>query len=130
VVAYDTAVFGADRSALLRRLAARLPQATLVAERGGRVAGFLLGRNGRVMSQLGPLAADDDVIAGALLARSIAMVPAPLTVDIPDRHRALSGWLTTLGFAAERPLTRMIYGTSLAFDDSARLFAIAGPELG
>jgi hypothetical protein len=39
-------------------------------------------------------------------------------------------WLQTLGFAAERPLTRMVHGTSAAFDDPARLFAIAGPELG
>jgi GNAT superfamily N-acetyltransferase len=130
VIAYDTAIFGADRSALLRRLADRLPQAALVAERAGRIAGFLLGRDGRVMNQLGPLAAEDDGIASALLTRAIALVSAPLTIDVPDHHSALGDWLTTLGFAAERPLIRMIYGTSSAFDDSARLFAIAGPELG
>ena len=90
--------------------------------------GFLLGRDGRVMSQLGPLAADDDGIARALLARAIAEVPAPLTIDVPDRHSALGSWLTTLGFTAERPYIRMIYGTNLAFDDNARLFAIAGPN--
>ena len=55
VIAYDTAVFGAERSALLRRLADRLPNAALVAERGGRIAGFLLGRDGRVMSSARPL---------------------------------------------------------------------------
>jgi GNAT superfamily N-acetyltransferase len=130
VIASDTAIFGADRSSLLHRLADRLPQAALVAERAGRVAGFLLGRDGRVMNQLGPLAADDDGIARALLARAIAEVPAPLTIDVPDRHCALGSWLATLGFIAERPYIRMIYGTSLAFDDNARLFAIAGPELG
>jgi GNAT superfamily N-acetyltransferase len=130
LVAYDSAIFGADRSALLRRLAERLPEAALVAERTGRIVGFLLGRDGRVMCQLGPLAAEDDSIATALLARAIAAVPAPLTVDVPDRHAALGDWLAALGFAAERPLTRMIYGTHLPFDDSARLFAIAGPELG
>jgi GNAT superfamily N-acetyltransferase len=129
VITYDTAIFGADRSALLRRLAYRLPQAALVAERAGRIAGFLFGRDGRAMSQLGPLAADDDGIARALLAQAIAEVPAPLTIDVPDRHSALGNWLTTLGFTAERPLIRMIYGTSLAFDDNARNFAIAGPEL-
>jgi GNAT superfamily N-acetyltransferase len=130
VIASDTAIFGADRSSLLHRLAARLPQAALVAERAGRIAGFLLGRDGRVMNQLGPLAADDDGIARALLARAIAEVPAPITIDVPDRHGALGSWLTTLGFTTERPYIRMIYGTSLAFDDNARLFAIAGPELG
>jgi hypothetical protein len=130
IIAFDTAIFGADRSVLLRRLAERLPQAALVAERNGRIAGFLLGRDGRLMSQLGPLAAEDDGVATALLAPAITAVSAPLAVDVPDRHAALGDWLTTLGFVAERPLTRMVYGTHSAFDDGARLFAIAGPELG
>lgn len=130
VVAYDAAVFGADRGALLRRLAPRLPRAALIAERGGRIVGFLLGRDGRVMNQLGPLAAEDDAAAMALLARAVADVPAPLAVDVPDRHAALGDWLVGLGFAIERPWTRMVYGRTEAFDDGARLFAIAGPELG
>jgi GNAT superfamily N-acetyltransferase len=130
VIAYDTAVFGAERSALLRRLADRLPSAALVAERGGRIVGFLLGRDGRVMSQLGPLAADDDAVASALLAQAIAVTSAPLTIDVPDHHAGLHDWLATLGFTAERLLTRMVHGTHVAFDDGARLFAIAGPELG
>jgi hypothetical protein len=130
VIAYDTAVFGADRGALLRRLAARLPEAALIAESHGRLAGLLLGRDGRVMHQLGPLAAESHDIARALLARAFAVVAFPLAVDVPDRHGELVDWLLTLGFTAERPLTRMVYGTSVAFDDPTRLFAIAGPELG
>ncbi|HWZ09472.1 MAG TPA: GNAT family N-acetyltransferase [Xanthobacteraceae bacterium] len=130
IIAYDTAVFGADRGALLRRLAGRLPQAALIAEREGRLAGFLLGRDGRIMNQLGPLVAESDQVARALLGRAFAAVALPLAVDVPDRHAGLGGWLLTLGFTAERPLTRMVYGTSAAFDDLTRLFAIAGPELG
>jgi GNAT superfamily N-acetyltransferase len=128
--AYDAAVFGADRTALLRRLAARLPQAALIADRDGQIIGFSLGRAGRIMTQLGPLAADDEMIARALLTRAIATVEAPLTIDVPDRHIELRSWLATLGFTAERPLMRMAYGTSPTSDDTARLFAIAGPELG
>jgi GNAT superfamily N-acetyltransferase len=130
LAAYDAAVFGADRTALLRRLAERLPQAALIAERDGQIVGFSLGRDGRVMTQLGPLAADEETIARVLLSRVIATVEAPVAIDVPDRHTELRCWLATLGFAAERPLTRMVYGTSPTFDDSARLFAIAGPELG
>ncbi len=130
VIAYDTTVFGADRGALLRRLAARLPEAALVAERQGRLAGFLLGRDGRVMNQLGPLAAESGDTARALLARAFAVVAVPLAVDVPDRHAAFGDWLQTLRFVAERPLTRMVYGMSAAFDDPTRLFAIAGPEFG
>jgi GNAT superfamily N-acetyltransferase len=131
IIAYDAAIFGADRGVLLRRLAERLPRAALVAKEGGRIRGALLGRDGRVMNQLGPLVADDDGVAKALLARAIAAVPAPLAVDVPDRHLALGDWLTKQsGFEAERSLIRMAYGTETPFDDGARLFAIAGPELG
>jgi GNAT superfamily N-acetyltransferase len=130
LVVYDAAVFGANRGALLRRLAERLPNAALVADRDGKMAGFLLGRDGRVMNQLGPLAAESDQVARALLAPAFAAVALPLAVDVPDRHAGLGGWLLTLGFTAERPLTRMVYGTSAAFDDPTRLFAIAGPEFG
>jgi GNAT superfamily N-acetyltransferase len=130
VVALDTEVFGAGRSGLLRRLAERLPGAAFVAERGGRIAGYLLGRDGRTMRQLGPLAAENEKIATALLNRAIAAVSAPLAIDVPDRHAALCEWLGELGYKVERPLTRMVYGRSKAFNDEARLFAIAGPELG
>jgi hypothetical protein len=130
IVALDTDVFGADRGKLLRRLSERLPASALIAERGGRIVGYLLGRDGRTMSQLGPLVAENEEIALALLGRAIALVPAPLTIDLPDRHASVGEWLSTLDFKAERPLTRMVHGRSKAFDDEARLFAIGGPELG
>jgi GNAT superfamily N-acetyltransferase len=130
VIAYDRAVFGADRSALLRRLAERLPSAALIAERDRRIAGMLLGRDGRVMSQLGPLVAEDDAVARSLLHRALAVLDAPLAIDLADRHAPLGLWLGELGFTAERPLTRMIRGREAGFADPARLFAIAGPELG
>ncbi|MFZ3337762.1 MAG: GNAT family N-acetyltransferase [Xanthobacteraceae bacterium] len=130
LIAYDTAAFGADRGVLLQRLAPRLHDAALIAERDGKLAGYLLGRDGRVMNQLGPLVAEDDAVAIDLLARAIGTISSPIAIDLPDRHENLRAWLTSLGFAAERPLTRMGYGTKGAFDDAARLFAIAGPELG
>jgi Acetyltransferase (GNAT) domain len=129
-IAYDRAIFGAERGALLRRLAERLPRAALVAERGGEIAGLLLGRDGRVMSQLGPLVAEDDSVACALLRRAVPAVGVPLAIDVADRHARLGEWLASLGFTSERPLTRMIWGRNAAFDDPRRLFAIAGPELG
>jgi hypothetical protein len=131
VVAYDSAIFGADRGVLLRRLAGRVPAAALLAERDSHVVGYVLGRDGRVMTQLGPLAAQDDRIVRALLAKAIAAVRAPLTLDVPDQHAPLTGWLIgNLGFVVERPLIRMAYKRHQAFDDTSRLFAIAGPELG
>ena len=130
IIAYDARVFGADRSILLRRLASRLPNAALVAEYNGAVVGYLLGRDGRVMNQLGPLAAENESIAIDLLDHAIRASSALLAVDVPDSQARLRDWLIAIGFVAERPLTRMTYGTDAAFDDSGRMFAIAGPELG
>ncbi len=127
---YDRAVFGTDRSLLLRHLAARLPAAALIAECRRQTVGFLLGRDGRMAAQLGPLAAEDDTVARALLAAATARVQAPLAVDLAERHTALGAWLAGVGFAAERRWTRMVYRRRAAFDDAARLFATAGPELG
>lgn len=127
---YDAAVFGADRSAVLARLRGRAPAAELVALRGGCVCGFLLGRDGRSAQQLGPLVAADAAIAQALLARGLAAFDGPVYIDLADAKAPLRAWLTELGFAAQRPLTRMLHRRSTSFEDTARTFAVAGPELG
>jgi ribosomal protein S18 acetylase RimI-like enzyme len=128
--AYDAAAFGADRGAVLARLRGRLPAAELVAERNGRIAGFLLGRDGRVAVQAGPLIAEDDAVACALLARALDALAAPVFVDLADAKAEVRRWLEARGFSAVRPLTRMLYGRSQRYDDVARTFAVVGPEFG
>jgi Acetyltransferase (GNAT) domain len=127
---YDATVFGADRSAVLARLRGRVPAAELVALRGDRVCGFLLGRDGRSAQQLGPLVAEDAAIARALVARGLAALDGPIYIDLADAKAPLRAWLTELGFAAQRPLTRMLHRRPTSFEDAARTFAVAGPELG
>lgn len=128
--ALDKAAFGAERGALLGRLRGRLPAAELVAERQGRVAGFLLGRNGRTASQIGPLIAEDDDAAHGLLARALPAIDGPVYVDFADSKTRIRTWLADCGFAAQRPLTRMLLGRATGFDDATRTFAVAGPEVG
>jgi hypothetical protein len=130
IISIDQRVFGADRGALLRSLARRLSQASLVAVRQGQIVGFSLGRDGRVMNQLGPVVAVDNDAATALVAAALNAISGPVAVDVPDRHTKLIRWLAERGFSAERPLTRMVYKSASCFDDTDCLFAIAGPELG
>jgi GNAT superfamily N-acetyltransferase len=127
---YDTAAFGAERAAVLAGLRGRLPAAELVAERGGRIAGFLLGRDGRIASHLGPLIADDGAIARALLARALDRLDGAVFVDFADAKTDVRAFLDARGFSSVRPLTRMLYGRSQRFDDDARTFAVVGPEFG
>jgi hypothetical protein len=107
-----------------------LPPAELVAERDGRIVGVLLGRDGRIASHLGPLIAEDDAIACALLARAADAIDGPVFVDLADAKLAARNFLAARGFAAVRPFTRMFYGTSTRFDDAHRTFAVVGPEFG
>jgi GNAT superfamily N-acetyltransferase len=128
--AYDAAAFGAERGAVLAGLRGRLPAAEFVATRAGAIAGFLLGRDGGLAAQIGPLIADDDAIAGALAARAVDGIEGPLFIDLADSKGGLRSVLDARGFAAVRPFTRMLYRSSARFDDDARTFAVVGPEFG
>jgi GNAT superfamily N-acetyltransferase len=128
--AYDAAAFGAERSDVLAGLRGRLPPADLVAMRGNAIAGFLLGRDGGLASHIGPLIAEDDAAACALVARALEGIEGPLFIDPADSKSDLRGFLDAHGFTAVRPFTRMLYGSSARFDDPARTFAVVGPEFG
>jgi GNAT superfamily N-acetyltransferase len=130
ICAYDAAVFGSERSGLLARLRGRMPAADLVALRGNRLAGFLLGREGRIATQLGPLVAEDAATAHALLIRVTAAITGPIFIDLADSKAATRAFLEAQGFTFTRPLTRMVYGRAGAFDDGIRTFAVVGPEFG
>ena len=130
VLAYDAAAFGAERGAVLAGLRGRLPAAELMAERDGNVAGFLLGRDGRLAQHIGPLIAEDEAVACALLERALAALEGPVFIDLADAKTQVHSFLDASGFNAVRPFTRLLYRTSSRFDDAARTFAVVGPEFG
>jgi Acetyltransferase (GNAT) domain len=130
ICAYDAAAFSCERNLLLAGLRGRMPPAALVALRGGRLVGFLLGREGRIATQLGPLVAEDAATAHALLKRAIAAITGPIFIDLVDSKTAIRAFLEAQRFAFTRPLTRMVLGKASAFDDGARTFAVVGPEFG
>jgi GNAT superfamily N-acetyltransferase len=129
---YDATAFGADRSALLQRLRGRVRTIDCVALRDGKIAGFMLGRDGRVATQMGPLVADDEGCARALLVRALDAVSGsgPAFIDVPDDKRGVIADLMMRGFSSQRPLTRMLHKHDGAFDDGLRTFAVVGPEFG
>lgn len=127
---YDASVFGADRRQILSRLRGRLPEAEFCVWRGGHIAGFLLGRMGRKAAQLGPLVADNEEIACALLAQALETVSPPVYLDFVDDKPLTARLFATAGFLAERPLTRMLYKRHESFQDTTQTYAVAGPEFG
>ena len=126
----DAAAFGCDRAALLSRLRSRSGGFACVADEGGRLRGFLLGRDGRVATQLGPIVAEDQATAAALSAWAAARIATPVIVDALQRHAGFSRWLAANGFEKERPYTRMALDRDELSGDPGRMIAIAGPELG
>ncbi len=130
LLALDEKAFGSARSALLRRLDARSRGFACVAQRDGRVAGYLLGRNGRQAMQVGPIVAHDQSLAQALLAHALARIDGPVLLDVLDCHAGLPPQLTAAGFAVERSYTRMTLDADVGFGGANLMVAIAGPELG
>ncbi len=126
----DRAVFGADRSPVLRALAGAAPELTRIAWDGGHVRGYCFGRHGDHADHLGPVVADDEELARELVLSVLAATRRrPLILDA----RAASEWLAALrelGFREQRPLTRMYLGEARPAARPERESAILGPEFG
>jgi hypothetical protein len=109
----------------------RQPRRAWVAEDvAGKIVGFVLGREGRVATSLGPVVADSEAIALALLARAARAAPGPFIIDVPAAHHALRSWLEGQGATTPRGYMRMTLGEAKGLDDPTHVFALAGPELG
>ena len=78
-----------ERPTILAHLAMRQPGRAWVAEDARRkIVGFALGREGRIATSLGPVVADNEAIALALIAKAASSAPGPFIIDVPDAHRA------------------------------------------
>ena len=130
VVAFDTAIFGSSRDNLLHHLRDRSRDFACAAETNGQVRGFLLGRNGRAATHFGPIVAEDEHTAAALVEFAGRRVSSPVMLDVPDQHDGFAQWLENHAFVRERPLMRMIRSSDHSFGDPRQMIAIAGPELG
>lgn len=128
---YDQARSAMERPAVLTHLAGRQHRLAWVAEdAAGRCVGFALGREGRAASSIGPVVADDEAIALALVARAAGAAAGPFILDVPEVHGDIRRWLQRQGAVSPRAYMRMTLGEARGLADPRRLFALAGPELG
>jgi GNAT superfamily N-acetyltransferase len=131
IVAYDTPKSGYRREAILADLWRRSTGFAQVARRSdGGLAGFVLGRDGQLSWHLGPIVADNEATALALLSAAAGALAQPLIVDVPETHRQLRGWLRDRGATAPRRYTRMLRVADRRIGEAECVFALAGPELG
>jgi GNAT superfamily N-acetyltransferase len=128
---YDRPLTGMERPAILAHLAQRQPGRAWIAEdAAAKTVGIVLGREGRVATSLGPVVADDEAIALALIAKAAASAPGPFIIDVPQAHGTVQAWLEAQGATSPRGYMRMTFGEAKGLDDPTHLFALAGPELG
>lgn len=127
LLAGDRTASGCDRMALLSHLHARAPH---LAWRHDSGAGHCLGRDGSDATQIGPVVAGNGQAAIDLAGAALSQITGPVFIDVPDHHETMMRWLSSIGFQPQRRFVRMLYGRSRPFDDPAKIYAIAGPELG
>ncbi|WP_022728863.1 GNAT family N-acetyltransferase [Fodinicurvata sediminis] len=126
-VALDAAALGAERRPLLSCFARRLPEAAWMTEDG---SGAILGRNGDLASQIGPLLAEDEQTAITLLDTALGQLSGRVFLDVVDTRQAVADHLQARGFTQQRPYLRMTRNADRAIGDATGLHAIAGPEFG
>lgn len=129
LLAWDSERSGLQRRAILCHLRDRQPGMALLAERNGNPVGFVLGREGRLATQIGPLVAEDDAAALALLQAAIQAAPAPYFIDVPDSRIEMRAWLESQGASAPRYFIRMVRGEAKQIESAGKIYAIGGPEL-
>jgi GNAT superfamily N-acetyltransferase len=123
-VARDQRAMGFDRSALLKAFGERA---------GSRLVslgdGVALIRDGRTARQIGPLFAETQESALALVDAIVQSEQGPWLLDAVHSQQDFLQRLTASGWTIERPFQRMRFGhiTMLAADLP---FAVAGPEFG
>ena len=132
VAAFDAPIFAGDRAALLRHLRSREPSRATGAWENGKLTGYVLARDGRTWTQIGPVIAADSQTAMALVAAAAQGGTGPdgILIDVMDYQDVVVSWLKAGGFEFQRPYIRMLHGTDQPLDSKEYVFSPAGPELG
>lgn len=129
MLALDRAVTNTPREKFLSRMFDERPDALRVVERGGRIAGYLSVRPGSDALQLGPCIAAAGA-GGELLADAFQRYAGQrIYWDAPSDHSSAIRVAQAAGLRPQRHLLRMCRG-ELIQDDTTRLWASSGPELG
>jgi GNAT superfamily N-acetyltransferase len=131
VLALDGEIFGADRSKLLRSLAAAAPEFVIARRQGGNVTAYAFGRHGSRADHLGPWMAKDEPSAREILEEFLRRSTRKMIfVDCLKSNPWTHALLQARGFEFTRPLTRMYRGSN-NFPGRPEMFcAILGPEFG
>lgn len=131
VAAMDQSAFGASRGKLLEWMYDGAPELAYVAERGGNLCGYLLGRHGHQFEHIGPVVADE--VRAAIELATVCLArhrDQSFVIDTPHHNRGWMQFLESAGFHPQRPYVRMYRGGQPPFGLARNEFAVLGPEFG
>jgi len=119
----DAEAFGADRSMMLKKLAAR-------SFFYSGATSYALARTGRTTAYFGPCVASDAAEARRAITQCLNASPeGTWSWDLLPENREAAALASSLGFTRQRVLTRMIRGKPVSTRNDM-VYAIAGFELG
>ena len=131
IATLDTPVFGVDRTRWLQLLARDSDTVHVVRNSNGRLVGYGMARSGVRAAYLGPVVANTDAQAEAIVRTLLQHVTQDAVYwDVLDDNSAAVSVAARLGFTRQRPLLRMWHGTRPIIGMTARQWAIAGPSVG
>jgi predicted N-acetyltransferase YhbS len=129
----DARYFGADRTALLGRLATEFPRTFLVAERGRRLKGLIVGNPSGGACEIGPWVVEPTA-TGVAQDLFHALVEAAGSSEValsgPSQNRALLEFVREAGFIEVFRALRMWWGADAFPGDPAGIWAAGGLEKG
>jgi GNAT superfamily N-acetyltransferase len=129
VEAVFTAGGGVGARELLRETSSNTGSPVL-AERNGRLAGFALVRQSGRGTTIGPVVAEDESLAIALIAHQLKTNGSFTRVDVPADAAQLAQWLETAGVICVDHVTSMVRGNVREERARARVFGLVSQALG
>jgi hypothetical protein len=128
IASLDRSASGLERRFMLESFLSRpTTRAWLLADGHG----FVIAREGRRATQIGPLVARHAEDAIRLLGSASRATQAQAFIDVPTSRHEIATWLERQGFARQRGFVRMSQGVAQAPPAvGEHCFALAGPEFG
>jgi GNAT superfamily N-acetyltransferase len=126
----DAAAFGANRGQLVSAVFNDGNGSGVLARRNGRLAGFALVRQSGRGTTVGPVVAEDEALAVALIAHQLNTSGGFTRVDVPADAAQLGDWLEAAGIVCVDHVTTMVRGNVREGRAQARVFGLVSQALG
>jgi GNAT superfamily N-acetyltransferase len=131
IAKFDEAIFGVNRMGLLTYLKENSGTLAMVVMDEEHVLGYSLCRKGLNFTQIGPVCANSDELAIALIEAILYQLSGEaVVVDILEDKDVILKYLQQNGFTMQRPLERMNLNDKSSPGRVGKYYLIAGPEFG